>query len=253
MKAMKQIFITLSLVAVGFVVVAETAKEAKPKLTSEQRARAVLARTGGTVIEPNTGKGFAAIVNMQTKVGVADIEAALDGIRKDQYYEFKIVGADAETKGAALTIRLIDDAAKPPMLAAPEASWAEVNVANLVPDLSNENARKKFAVVRARKMILRAFAYAAGAGGSGFSGNIFAIAELRDLDYCDESIPVDTFSNIVKHLKKRGLEPMHATSYRFACEEGWAPAPTNDIQKAIYDEIKNPETRWDKDFGGKGK
>ena len=34
------------------------------------------------------------------------------------------------------------------------------------------------------------------------------------------------------------------TSYQKACEEGWAPLPTNDVQKAIWDKVhavpKNP-------------
>ena len=33
-------------------------------------------------------------------------------------------------------------------------------------------------------------------------------------------------------------------TYKEACEEGWAPAPTNEIQKAIWDKVratpKNP-------------
>ena len=30
---------------------------------------------------------------------------------------------------------------------------------------------------------------------------------------------------------------MRRTVYRKACEEGWAPQPTNDVQKAIWDKV----------------
>lgn len=248
MKALLLFVIAIPGLAIGATNAVNSAKPAK--LTPEQRREAALKRTGGTVVEPGSGSGFVAIVNRQGKVGAADIGGAIDAIRKDRRYVFKIVGTEEEAKGAALTVRIVDEAGKPPMIAAPEASWAEVNVAGLVPDLPGEKAKAKFTVIRARKMILRAFAYAAGAGGSGFPGNVLDITELRDLDYCQEFIPMDAVNVITKHLAKRGLEPERAISYRFACEEGWAPAPTNEYQKAIYEEIKNPEKRWDKDFGG---
>ena len=31
--------------------------------------------------------------------------------------------------------------------------------------------------------------------------------------------------------------PGKRSVYRKACEEGWAPAPTNDVQKAIWDKV----------------
>jgi hypothetical protein len=35
-----------------------------------------------------------------------------------------------------------------------------------------------------------------------------------------------------------GIKPARMTTYRKACEEGWAPMPTNSVQKAIWDEVK---------------
>ena len=31
------------------------------------------------------------------------------------------------------------------------------------------------------------------------------------------------------------IAPVRRTTYKVACEEGWAPAPTNDFQRAIFD------------------
>lgn len=35
--------------------------------------------------------------------------------------------------------------------------------------------------------------------------------------------------------KAKGIAPYVATTYRQACADGWAPAPTNEYQKAIWD------------------
>jgi len=90
--------------------------------------------------------------------------------------------------------------------------------------------------IRFRKTMLRAFAYASGAGGSGFPGNLLDTVSIRELDYLEEFLPVDTLERAIQHLEKRGLTPRRATSYRFACEEGWASPPTNAIQKAIWEQ-----------------
>ena len=33
------------------------------------------------------------------------------------------------------------------------------------------------------------------------------------------------------------MKPYRLTTYRKACEEGWANPPTNDVQKAIWDKV----------------
>lgn len=225
----------------------------KSKVDVEKLAQERIAKAGGYVYEPGVGKGFVAIVNGQDKVPVETLVDVLSKLGAERPYAVKVVKTNDEAKGAALTIRLIDDAAKSVFIAAPEESWAEINVGRLTDDLKSDVSKKKFLPQRARKEMLRAIAYAAGAGGSSFPGNLLDAVTIRDLDYMGEFLPVDTIERLTKHLEKRGLEPQRRVPYSFACEEGWAPAPTNDIQKAIAEEIKNPEKRWDKDFGGKKK
>ena len=38
--------------------------------------------------------------------------------------------------------------------------------------------------------------------------------------------------------KARGIIPGKRAVYQKACEEGWAPAPTNDVQRAIWEKVK---------------
>ena len=45
------------------------------------------------------------------------------------------------------------------------------------------------------------------------------------------------FNKMINNAKLMGVAVRRRVSYRKACQEGWAPAPTNDIQKAIWDKV----------------
>ena len=64
---------------------------------------------------------------------------------------------------------------------------------------------------------------------------ISSIAELKKIK--TDNIMRDMIDAIRLNLNAKGLTTFSITSYKKACEEGWAPAPTNDIQKAIWDKI----------------
>ena len=123
------------------------------------------------------------------------------------------------------------------MIAAPEDGWAAINVPKLSVGLDTDAAKAKFGPSRLRKEMMRAFAYACGCGGTGFPGNTLNVATVQALDYVDEFIPNDALQNILKLSKERGMTPSVMTTYNRACQEGWAPAPTNDIQKAVWDKV----------------
>ena len=188
-------------------------------------------------VKPGSAKGFVAVVNKQAKVEEKEFVEAADSIRKTKAYVFKFVKDDAEAKGATAVIRLVDEAGRPPMTVSPEVGRGEMNVAVLVDDIKSDAGKKKFLVSRARREFLRTIAYAFGAGGSQFPGNIMAATKLRDLDYCSEFLPVDTLYAIEKSAKDRDLKPEIAVPYDVACEEGWAPQPVTEEQKKIWKEI----------------
>ena len=60
----------------------------------------------------------------------------------------------------------------------------------------------------------------------------------------DIQLPVDVLSRFRTYMEPLGVKPSILVPYRRACEEGWAPAPTNEYQKAIWDKVhaapKNP-------------
>ena len=48
-------------------------------------------------------------------------------------------------------------------------------------------------------------------------------------------MPLPLLGAIGNHMVKAGMEATVTAYYRQACTEGWAPAPTNEVQKAIWD------------------
>ena len=64
-----------------------------------------------------------------------------------------------------------------------------------------------------------------------------SVTSLSDIEASQEGIPYDKVISAQKFLKSRGYAPLIRAPYAKACREGWAPAPTNDIQKAIWDKV----------------
>ena len=52
-----------------------------------------------------------------------------------------------------------------------------------------------------------------------------------------DNIMRDMIDSIRQNLASRGIEMSKISSYLKACQEGWAPAPTNEYQKAIWDKV----------------
>ena len=200
---------------------------------------------GGFLISPKSFKGKAVILNAQTVVSHKEIESAAAILAKYsecnvEVEKTNISRTPAEAKkalSANLIILVVADEAIPAMLIAPEDNWGYVNVLKLTDDLKSKRAKDKFTSTRARKEIIRAFSLLAGGGSSQFEGNLMNAHSIRETDYMDESIPVDIINYWQRHLKAIGITKKVVKTYRDACEEGWAPAPTNDVQKAIWDKV----------------
>lgn len=48
----------------------------------------------------------------------------------------------------------------------------------------------------------------------------------------------ENFITVRKAMQERGIPIARSVTYRQAVKEGWAPAPTNDIQRAVWDKVK---------------
>ena len=192
-----------------------------------------IAKAGGEVLKPGTFTGKVSIVNQQKKLNDADCTAVAAILAEAT--NCRIVADDGAD--AVVRLYLIDDSKEPTVLIAPEDHWGKLNMAKIVDDLPAERAKEKFFASRARKMIIKSLSLLIGGGSSQFPGNIMNAPTMRELDQCQESIPVDMIDNYLAYLKAIGVTPAERTTYRKACREGWAPAPTNDVQKAIWDKV----------------
>ena len=213
------------------------------KLSREERAKLkeVFANyEGGRLGRPGTKQGKIVYVNAQKRASVDLIKAQITEINKHLNYDIEIVeGAfslpSPEVKGEA-TLFVVDEPACPSLLVAPENRWAMVNVAGLV---SGEGEKPQFFEARVRKELTRGFCLLAGAQDSSFKMSLTGCkTKPEQLDvHADCRLPVDVIRRFGPYLEGYGIKPEKFVTYRKACEEGWAPVPTNDVQKAIWDEV----------------
>ena len=131
------------------------------------------------------------------------------------------------------TIFIVDDAALPPVLIAPESRWALVNIAPIALE-----KRSAFFEQRTKKELSRAFAYLCGATGSRYERSLTrGITSQTELDKNpDYELPMDIVQRFWDYMKPLGVIPAQRTTYLKACQEGWAPAPTNDVQRTIWEQ-----------------
>ena len=214
------------------------------KLSSEERAARKAARqqeflkaTGGRLKDTRQQKGSFVIIDAQKKANRAWAEAIAQYINEAVKISAVVKagsldGMPASATPTSPTLYLIDDASMPSILVAPEQFWVVVNVALIASE------KPAFFEARVKKQIIRAFAILCGAPMSGYDNPLTApVLKVDDLDeMIDYSLPADIRGRCQKYLTKCGVTQYKMSTYYDACEQGWAPAPTNDYQKAIWDD-----------------
>lgn len=53
-----------------------------------------------------------------------------------------------------------------------------------------------------------------------------------------DNMTFDATTMVIRTLTNRGMTQRRKTSYKKACREGWAPAPTNDFQRAVWQAVQ---------------
>lgn len=215
------------------------------KLDPEVRAK-LLAKTGGMISAPAEGPSIL-FLNTQTRVHASIAQEVADQITKTVRLSAKTqnIPSAEPVKSAlgalrdndiAVVIVIADLADYPSLLLAPENRWALVNVAAL----DDKTVSAELLAERTRKTLWRAFAYQMGAAHSSFEACLMkTVLQPQDLDHLSaKTLSPESFGKIIPHAQKLNMKPMRISTYRKAVEEGWAPAPTNDIQKAIWKELK---------------
>lgn len=229
---MKNLFVIASIAAFALTTGAAT------KMSEEDYIK----KEGGLVLEPNTQKGEIAYVNCQSSAKDAWIDESAAYFRKEAKFKVTVTKGVFDLKSPKIvgdvSLFVIDDPKMPVLLVAPENRWALVNVASLKSD------KEPFFHARVLKELSRGFAMLCGASDSQFPGALTsAITKTTDLDHhTDHRLPVDLFTRFRKYMRSFGVMPGNIETYETACCQGWAPPPTNDVQKAIWNEThKLPE------------
>ena len=226
--------------AVAAAVMAQNASES----SAMRRRRLFVESGGGRLLAPVDGM-VVRFVDGQGDVPRQVLKDAAKSIGTTLSIPVEVVAGDsvagAFADGKAKVVVLLDgrdDA--PPVLAAPESGWAVVGVKNL----KEGNPSEQVLHSRIRKEVWRAFAYALGVGHESVPSvlrPVYSVDELEALDTeCPSPVSLDAISGCVA---KRGIRRLRYASYRRACEEGWAPAPTNDVQRAIWEQVKADKER----------
>ena len=221
-------------------------KEEFQKLPPEQR-RAYLDRlsyinNGGHVIKANTGKGTLKVIVSSDKFDISILERPLSAVEKFMKIKVEIVrGASATVENAKdrmaidkanVAVYVVENSKLPRLLNAPEEGWAIVNVLSL----NEGDPKKEVLEKRIVKEVMRGVSLATGCANVG--GCMQPVSDIRSLDFLiAETYPLNARAQIYKSLEEFGVEPRTEASYKVACQQGWAPAPTNEIQQAIWDKV----------------
>lgn len=235
-----QIMFTL---VVATLVVSSYAKEVvSPEELAARKAAhqaEVDKRTGGRIIKPGTQQGEIVYANCQSRIPKTWIDESMAYFSTETKFKLSFKdGATFDLKNPKIegnaTLFIIDDAELPAILVAPENRWAFVNVAPIA-----KEQRPAFLEARVKKELSRGFAYLCGAANSQYPQALTrGIVKQSDLDKNpDFNLPVDVMQRFRGYMETLGVRPAQVSTYQKACREGWAPQPTNEFQKAVWDKV----------------
>lgn len=225
----------------------EAVGQAKAQKDDAKPVSGLMTKKGGMLHVPSSGPVIQ-VMNAQKRVPEKEVTEVCQAIESAMRLEIRQAPATKAAKPMAEAARMVadpqcaaaivvcDNPDLPMLLVAPEGRWVLVNVAALATDKPNQAKLTE----RLRKEIWRGFGHLMGAAHSHFEACVMkSVRNLADLD----ALPVETVSpepyvKIQQHARTIGASPYTMVSYREACKQGWAPAPTNAIQQAVWDEIK---------------
>ena len=231
------------------------ASDAKPykQMTQEEKQRRIaevqrrrLLHYGDTIAKPGSQKGKIVFVDAQSKVSDVLMKEYVDKLSRLTKLNILLTKRNAnlpiaqikEVKkklGANVAIFVVEDDNYPAaLLVAPEENWAVINVNILFDGAKNLS----FMQTRIRKEMSRAFFACSGAMNGQQNGSLMgAVGSPADLDRLSENPPLDVIARTINNLERIGVTRIELAPYLRACQQGWAPAPTNDVQKAIWDKV----------------
>ena len=211
--------------------------------------------SGGIVEKAYAGNVIRAF-NAQAVIPADKVAALTLQMRYETIVPFETVGAKsmtfAEAENAAAgfvgkdkvgaAVVIVNDPSKSDFYrASPEGRWAVLNVSPLKADNpAQERLEERFA-----KVYWHAVVRALGGGYAAVKPSVMTpFNDLKTLDAIPTTKPSpDVVNLLIDTGALYGIKTITIASYRTACKQGWAPAPTNDVQKAIWDETRQLPTK----------
>ena len=239
---MNKLLLAIATTGMVLALSAESAEPHKERLsTIERKAKleaVVNQRVGGFIERPGTAKGSITYVNCQQKAPKSWIDESIAYFSEVTKFKINYAEGTFDIKNPKVegnvAIFIVDDDGLPPVLIAPESRWALVNIAPIT-----QEKRPAFFEQRTKKELSRAFAYLCGATGSKYERSLTrGISNQAELDKNpDYELPMDVVQRFWDYMKPLGVLPIQRTTYMKACQEGWAPEPTNDVQRSVWQKV----------------
>lgn len=247
-------FCIIAFICVALAAVADAAPDRgkKPLTDAERAARreAVMRRTGGPFTIP--ASGFVQLVDYQRRADFAKLarkfEETFSGfniparaIQATNAFCIASMKTLAHDMGAGAVVAVVDDPALPMSLVSIETRCGLVNVAALAADTPSPALLTR----RTGKVVGRVAMLASGGAESDSpSSSLKTVTSLKELD-ASEGIGDEAYvmMGVIRGMAKAGVHPSRVTSYRQACRMGIAPAPTNDVQRAVWEKVHSEKER----------
>lgn len=222
-----------------------TAEEVARNHAKAQAFRKAIADKGGWVSVPLAGpaiklidatskgwamEGLEAVKANLDRFGLCPAEAVRKSLAGDPLAEGR-----AAAKDASGVVMLVDGAEDAPLMTAyPEEHLALVNMTAL-----SKNASSGVRQDRIEKLTWRAIGHLVGCGApDGYTCVMKPLRNMAELDaMSNKFIHPASFFKARPYFDMCGVTPARKGTYEAACQQGWAPAPTNDVQKAIWDKV----------------
>ena len=246
---MKSVVVIIFAVALSALVTAEDNKtvltDTGPKkpvqsIDAEVFERHLYQATGGRVTKPGTKVGSIVYVNAQRSAprewlllnaSAFEQNMKITATVEDGTFAFP----SPEVRGNA-SLFVVDEVTYPTLLAAPESRWVMVNVAPLK---TGAGKKEPFFMARVQKELTRGLSLLVGAQNSQYPNTLMScVTKPEQLDrFVTFSLPVDIPRRFPSYLVGYGIKPGVEANYVKACREGWAPNPTDDVQRVIWEKI----------------
>lgn len=226
------------------------AKKLTPEEIEQNRARAAAFRKaivdkGGWVSVPMAGpaiklidatskgwamEGLEAVKGNLDRFGLCPSEAVRKSLDSEALAEGRAAAKDAS--GVVMLVDGKEDA--PLMTVYPEEHLALINMTVLSKDVTSGLRQD-----RVEKLTWRAIGHLVGCGApDGYTCVMKPLRNMAELDAMpNKFIHPASFFKARPYFDMCGVTPARKGIYEAACQQGWAPAPTNEYQKAIWDKV----------------